>query len=90
VPGAFAEIDLVLEELPDALLVPTESLIPVLQGHRVFTLDKGVAEQRDVRIGIRTDTHVQILEGLQAGDTVITTGVLQLAPGSQVLLAGVE
>jgi membrane fusion protein (multidrug efflux system) len=90
VPGAFAEIDLVLEEIPDALMVPTESLIPILQGHRVFTVGSGVAEQKDVRIGIRTDTHVQIVEGLQEGDTVITTGVLQLAPGSPILLSGVE
>jgi membrane fusion protein (multidrug efflux system) len=81
VPGAFAEIELVVEEIPNALMVPTQALVPDLQGQKVYVVERGAAREQRVETGIRTDTQVQITAGLAPLDTVITSGILQIAPG---------
>ena len=83
-PGAFADVTLILKEIPDALMVPTQAIIPILKGQKVYLCRNGMVAQVEVKTGIRTDTEVQITEGLNPKDTVITTGILQLAPGMPV------
>lgn len=81
-PGMFVKIRFILEVTEDALLVPAESIIPELSGYKVFVVDgDGKAEERVVEIGTRTDTQVQILKGLNEGDLVLTTGVMQVRHG---------
>lgn len=89
-PGGFAEVVLELERFEAALMVPSQAIVPELGGQKVFIQRSGKAEQAQVRIGVRTETRVQILSGVTAGDTVITTGMLQLAPGLPVQLTSVE
>lgn len=81
-PGSFAEINLVLKSDNEALMIPTEALIPELEGASVFISKGGKAESRKVEIGTRTASSVQIMGGLTPGDTVITTGILQMRPGN--------
>ncbi len=81
-PGMFVKIRFILEVTEDALLVPAESVIPELSGYKVFIVGAdGNAEQRTVEIGTRTDTQVQVLSGLDEGDLVLTTGVMQVRQG---------
>jgi membrane fusion protein (multidrug efflux system) len=77
-PGAFADIELILSEHGEALAVPTVSVIPELSGKKVFVLENGRVASRTVETGIRTDATVQIVAGLSPGDTVLTSG-LQVA-----------
>ena len=84
VPGAFANVELVLRSVADALTVPSIAVIPELGGKKVFVYENGAAQPRPVSTGIRSDTEVQITNGLAAGDLVITTGLLQLQPGVEV------
>ena len=82
-PGMFVKIRFVLDEINDALMVPSESVIPELQGYKVFVVNADQeAEERAVEIGVRTDSEVQILSGLKEGDLVLTTGVLQARTGT--------
>ncbi|MEX2513496.1 MAG: efflux RND transporter periplasmic adaptor subunit [Cyclobacteriaceae bacterium] len=83
-PGMFVRIRLVLNEINDALLVPSESVVPELEGYKVFVSEDGVVSSRKVTIGQRTDTRVQILDGLAPGELVLTTGVLQARDGISV------
>ncbi|MEZ4701470.1 MAG: efflux RND transporter periplasmic adaptor subunit [Rhodothermales bacterium] len=83
-PGAFADIDLIFEEIPDALTVPAIAVIPELGGKKVFVVQKGVAMSRVVETGIRTEDRVQLLSGVAAGDTVLVSGVQLLRPGLPV------
>jgi membrane fusion protein, multidrug efflux system len=83
-PGAFATIDLTLREVPDALLVPATALVPGLNEQRVFVVVEGRAESRLVRTGIRRPREVQLLEGIEPGAEVITSGQAQLQPGAAV------
>ncbi len=85
-PGRFASITMQLSETPDAIAIPSEALIPEMEGDRVFVYRSGQAEARYVRTGIRTEDRVQILDGLAFGDTLLTTGVLQLRHGLPVVL----
>jgi len=83
-PGTFANVDLVVRSVPDALTVPSIAIIPELGGKKVFVYDNGTAKPRTVETGIRTESAVQITSGLNEGDLVITSGILQLRPGLSV------
>jgi membrane fusion protein (multidrug efflux system) len=84
VPGAFANVDLVLRSVPDALTVPSIAVIAELGGKKVFVHEDGAAQPRSVETGIRSDTAVQIVSGVSEGDLVIISGLLQLQPGLEV------
>ena len=83
IPGAFASIEVVMKE-KESLLIPSYALIPELKGHRVFLYKEGKAVSQSVDIGTRTDERVEILQGLQVGDTLITSAILQLRSGMAV------
>jgi membrane fusion protein, multidrug efflux system len=68
------------------LAIPTEALIPEMDGDRVFVYRNGRAESIGVTTGLRTEDLIQITSGLQSGDTLITTGILQLRQGMQVII----
>jgi len=84
-PGMFVRIRFVLSTLESALMVPAEAVIPELTGYKVFIVNaEGKTEERIIEIGTRTDTHVQVLKGLNEGDLVLTTGVMQARQGMPV------
>jgi membrane fusion protein (multidrug efflux system) len=83
-PGSYVQIELRLKNIPDALMVPTQAVIPVLKGQSVFVKRNGVAVPLTVKTGIRTASAVQITDGIAAGDTILTTGLMQLRAGMPV------
>jgi membrane fusion protein (multidrug efflux system) len=83
-PGQFAEVLIVLDEIPNALLVPAIALIPGLRQPTVLIVRDGVVERREVTAGIRTADEVRITSGLAPGERVIVTGILQLREGMPV------
>jgi membrane fusion protein, multidrug efflux system len=89
-PGSFATIEVPLQSVDAALMVPTEALSAGARGATVFLYKAGKAEPRPVQAGLRTDSAVQIVKGLSPGDTVITTGAVALRPGSAVRLSRLE
>jgi membrane fusion protein (multidrug efflux system) len=84
-PGAFARIDLILEQYPEAIRIPAEALITELSGNAVFVKQNGRAKKRVVRTGIRTEREIQITEGLLPGDSLIITGLLQMSDDLPVI-----
>ena len=83
-PGAFANVHFTLSEVVDALLVPSTAVIPGLSEKNVFVVHDGKAVRRTVQIGIRTESNVQITDGLAVGEMVITSGIQQLRAGQAV------
>ena len=83
-PGTFANVILPLETVDDALLVPTESLIPIQNGKMIFVSKGGKAKQIEVETGSRTDSSVRVISGLKPGDTILTSGVMSLKDGAPV------
>ncbi|MFM7023995.1 MAG: efflux RND transporter periplasmic adaptor subunit [Flavobacteriales bacterium] len=89
-PGSFARIQLSLGHSEKGILIPTEALIPVLKGQKVFVSRKGIAEEVMVTTGVRTSTKIQILQGLQEGDTLIISGIMQMKKGNPLKFISVK
>lgn len=85
-PGRFASVSLTLEEIENAIAIPTEALIPEMDGEKVFIYKSGRSRKRPVTIGQRTESEIQVLDGISFGDTLIVSGILQLREGLPVVL----
>jgi len=85
-PGRFAFIKAQLSEIDQAVSIPSQAVIPEMDGEKVFVYKGGKAEQRRISIGLRTESHVQVRKGLEFGDTLLTTAILQLRQGLPVQL----
>ena len=84
VPGIFAKVNLQLGKNTHALKVPTQAIIPNVRNKQVIVLRRDSVQFIVVETGIRDSAFVQILNGLQAGDTVITTGLMAIRPNTKV------
>jgi len=84
IPGTFANVILPLEKLKNALLVPSEALIPIQNGKKIFVSENGKAKEIIVETGARTDKDILVTNGLKAGDTILTSGVMSLRNESPV------
>ncbi len=89
-PGSFVKVKLQLEDINNAVMIPSESVVPKLKGQSVFLYQNGLAVSKDVEMGIRTEKEVQITSNLNIGDTVISTNILRLKPNSKVKLVNVN
>lgn len=86
-PGTFAKVQLSFDPDPNAIVVPTQAVVPQARGKKVYVYNNGVAKFVDVTTGIRDSVNVQITSGLKAGDTVLLTGLLSLRPDGKVALS---
>ena len=86
-PGSFAKIELPLTNINNAILIPTEAIIPVLKGKKVFVSDNGKAKEVMIETGTRTEKSVLVSSGLKAGDTVLTTGMMSLKADAPVIIS---
>ena len=84
VPGTFANVFLPLATVDDAIMVPTEALIPIQNGKKIYIARNGVAKEVRVETGSRTADDVRVLSGLSAGDTILTSGIMILKEGAPV------
>lgn len=85
-PGTFTEVALELSKIDNAIAIPTEALIPQMDGETVFIYKKGKAQTIKVNTGLRTESQIQITNGLKFGDTLITSGIMQLRQNLPVVL----
>jgi membrane fusion protein (multidrug efflux system) len=85
-PGRFTSVSLLLSQIDNAVAVPSEALIPEMNGVKVFVYRNGKAEQVRVTTGLRTESQIEIKSGLKFGDTLLTTAILQLRQGIPVKL----
>ncbi|HRN27993.1 MAG TPA: efflux RND transporter periplasmic adaptor subunit, partial [Ignavibacteriaceae bacterium] len=90
IPGAFANVELNLKQTSNAILIPTVSIVPELKGQIVYLYRSGVVVPQPVETGVREETQVQIVKGLSEGDTVITSGILQIRPNSKVKISEIN
>jgi membrane fusion protein (multidrug efflux system) len=77
-PGTFANVELPLDIIKDAIVIPSEAIVPIQNGKKVFISNNGLAKEVMVETTTRTDASILVLSGLKAGDTLITGGVMSL------------
>lgn len=83
-PGLFAQVSITLDVKDDALMIPEQAIWPIGNDKTIFVVEDGVAKQRVVRIGQRQPGEVEIVEGLSAGDELVTAGQMKIFDGASV------
>jgi membrane fusion protein (multidrug efflux system) len=85
-PGAFASVELDLKSVDNAIMIPTQCIIPDLRGSKVVLIRNGKAEFRSVETGTRTEDFIQVSSGVQSGDTVASTALMTIKPNMNVMV----
>lgn len=83
-PGGFANINFDIGDNANAIMLPTQAIIPKARDKEIIVYKDGLANFVTVVTGIRDSSKVEILSGVAVGDTVITTGLLSIKPQSKI------
>jgi RND family efflux transporter MFP subunit len=83
-PGFFAKGNILTREDPSVVVVPADALMTIVGLNKVFVIDKGTAQERQVRPGARQGAILEILDGVKAGETVATSNLPSLYNGAPV------
>lgn len=78
--GGFAKINLTLDQIPRTIMVPTECVIPDIKSSVVYLAHNGKAVSKPVQTDLRTDTKIEVTQGLKSGDSLIVSGLIQMRP----------
>ncbi len=89
-PGAFAEALITTDFIENALLVPTQAVVPSINEQTVYVYKSGKAVKKVIEMGNRTADKVHVLSGIETGDTLITTGLLYVKDGMPVDLQTIK
>lgn len=89
-PGASAIVSVSLGGKEQALMVPTQAVIPQARFKNIIVCKNGKATMVKVTTGIRHSADVEIVSGLNAGDTIVTTGIQFVRPGSPLRFTSVK
>lgn len=87
-PGMFASVFLLTDTHNNATTIPKKSLVLESETDRVFVFENGSAVMRDVNIGFTEGDRIEILEGVQPDEWVISVGHEGLRDGSSVRIVG--
>jgi membrane fusion protein (multidrug efflux system) len=87
VPGVFAKVNLRLGKDENALLVPSQAIIPAARNKQVILFKGDSAAYTIVETGIRDSAFVQVTKGLKEGDTVVITGLMAIRPNAKIKIA---
>ena len=77
-PGRFVSVRALLSQIENTVAIPTQAIIPEMSGEKVFVYRNGRADEVKVSLGLRTESHIQVRSGLNFGDTLLITAILQL------------
>lgn len=83
-PGAFANVSLSLSNIDKALLIPSQAIVPIQNGKKIFIASNGKAKGVNIVTSVRTEDKVLVESGIQPGDTILTSGVLTLKENTPV------
>ncbi|TIH08551.1 efflux RND transporter periplasmic adaptor subunit [Pseudomonas leptonychotis] len=89
-PGQFVRVSVILAERPNALVIPEEAIMPVGEQLLVNLVVEGKVELREVKLGKRLAGKVEVLEGLQGDETLISAGWQKVRAGASVRTKVVE
>lgn len=85
-PGQSASIRITLDQIENAIVIPSISSVKEMGRDIAYVYDNGVAREVEIVTGMRTSSSVEVVSGLNIGDTLLTTGVMQLRTGMPVVI----
>ena len=86
-PGNFAKVDVITGVNEQAIMVPSDAVIPSIAGQKVFVSKAGQVEERMVETGTRSGIMIEVMSGLMENDTVIVSGLLALSAGMPIQIS---
>jgi membrane fusion protein (multidrug efflux system) len=84
--GRYAAVTLELSRMENTISIPTEAVIAEMEGEKVYIYKNGKAQTVKITLGLRTESKIQITNGLKFGDTLLITGIMQLRQNMPVVL----
>jgi len=84
--GRYAAVTLELSHMENTISIPTEAVIAEMEGEKVYIYKNGKAQTVKITLGLRTESKIQITNGLKFGDTLLITGIMQLRQNMPVVL----
>jgi membrane fusion protein (multidrug efflux system) len=90
IPGNFAKVEIILGRNENAIMIPSQAIMPIARGKQVITQKNGQVKYNNIITGVRDSSRVQVLEGISLGDTLITTGLLFIRPDSKLKLTRIQ
>ncbi|TDO24257.1 efflux RND transporter periplasmic adaptor subunit [Pedobacter duraquae] len=85
--GTFVYADFSRKTMQDILLIPREALTESIKDASVYVVEKNVVHQKPIKTGLEMNNMIQVLSGLKAGETVVTSGQINLKEGTQVSIS---
>jgi membrane fusion protein (multidrug efflux system) len=82
-PGNFVRVIIPLGD-ESSIMIPTEAIIPILKGKKVFVMEDGLAIEKFVKTGLRTELRIQVEEGLSIGDSVVVSALMTVKPNMEI------
>ena len=89
-PGTFVKVWPADAKIQKAIMLPTQTIIPDNRGKKVIVCRNGKALFCPVQTGIRSFNKIQILKGIEPGDTVLTSGLMFVKPESDLIITRIE
>jgi membrane fusion protein (multidrug efflux system) len=90
IPGGFAKVKAILGNKAEAIMIPTSSIVPQANTKKVFVAKNGIAKSIVIKTGVRQAEAIEVLEGLNKGDTIIVSGILFVKPNSPIKFSKVK
>jgi membrane fusion protein (multidrug efflux system) len=84
IPGSFVRIVLPLSENKSTLMIPTQSVVPILKGQKVFVVVGDSIIEKKIITGVRNDTKVEVISGFEENDKIVVKGVIYMRQGAKV------
>ncbi|HTK81828.1 MAG TPA: efflux RND transporter periplasmic adaptor subunit [Bacteroidota bacterium] len=85
-PGMFANVTVIVNEKPNALTVPTTSLLKDDKGSFIYVVDSSKARRRNITLGVEQNGRTEIVSGIRGGEKLVTTGQQFVRDGGQVTI----
>jgi membrane fusion protein (multidrug efflux system) len=84
-PGTFASVKYKVKSRPNAIMIPSQAVIPEARTRKVVILKNNRAKIEVIETGYRDKDNVEVLSGLSVGDTIVMTGIMQIRDGMEVV-----
>lgn len=89
-PGSYVTVNVLLNDVKNAITIPTQALALDITGERIYVYKNGTAISKKIESGIRTENEIQVVSGISIGDTIITSGIMQLRPRAKVKITSFD
>jgi membrane fusion protein, multidrug efflux system len=87
-PGTYVKVQ--LNQKGNGIIIPTNAIIPDAYSNQVIVIKNGKAEFKNVETGVRTPDIIELVSGVNVGDSIVVSGILNVRPKEKVIIKKVK